>query len=273
MPERDTADGRVLVELHENGVGVVTLDRPTKLNAVTRPLLAELHRALRRIGDERHCRAVVLTGTGRAFCTGLDLNVGLGNEAADPIESTYLSMRDGVEVIVSMREIPQPVIAAVHGHAIGAGFALAAAADIRFCAPGTRFAAPFARLGMSAGDLGLSWLLPRTIGPGHAAELFYTGGVLESADAARLGFVQRVVDDPLAEATTVATTIAEMPPLGNRMTKELLNASIGAGGFREHLELEMRSQIVGAATRDHCEAARAFTGRDRNRDFLGKERP
>jgi enoyl-CoA hydratase len=116
---------------------------------------------------------------------------------------------------------------------------------------------------MSAGDLGLSWLLPRTIGPGHAAELFYTGGVLEAADAARLGFVQRAVDDPLTEATTVAATIATMPALGIRMTKELLNASIGAGGFREHLELEMRSQVIGATTHAHVEAVRTFTERNR----------
>ncbi|MCR8695524.1 enoyl-CoA hydratase/isomerase family protein [Rhodococcus pyridinivorans] len=264
MPEHRTKTGQIIVELRENGVGVVTLNRPAKLNAVTRSLLMELRDALRGLGAEAECRAVVLAGGGRAFCAGLDLEIGLGHEAPDPVESTYLSMRDGVDVIMSIREIPQPVIAAVQGHAIGAGFAFAAAADIRFCSPDARFVAPFAKLGMSAGDLGLSWLLPRTIGPGHAAELFYTGGVLESADAARLGFVQRVVDDPLAEATTVAATIATMPALGIRMTKELLNASIGGGGFREHLELEMRSQVIGAATRDHADAVRAFTERDRN---------
>ena len=130
-----------------------------------------------------------------------------------------------------MRDIPQPIIAAVQGAAVGAGFALAAASDIRVCAPDAKFMAPFLKLGVSIGDLGLSWMLPRLIGAGAAAEILYTGRTLGAEEARELRFVQHVVDEPLPKAIELAAKIAARPRLGVQMSKELLNASIGAGGL------------------------------------------
>ena len=169
-------------------VTTVTLDRPERLNAATGTMFEELRDALRTAGEDTGCRAVVLTGAGRSFCAGLDLEEGLG---PDLVEAGR-RMRAGVAAIRLLREIPQPVVAAVDGHAVGAGFSLAAASDLRIAGPGAVFSAPFVRLGMSAGDLGLTWLLPRQIGSSHAAELFLTGGTLDADraldDTPQLGF-------------------------------------------------------------------------------------
>jgi enoyl-CoA hydratase len=155
----------------------------------------------------------------------------------------------------------------VCGHAVGAGFALAAAADIRICAADALYSAPFVKIGMTVGDLGLSWLLPRLIGAGSASELLYTSGTIDAAGAHRLGLAQRVVDDPLGEAIQLGADIAARPSLAVQMSKELLNASIGAGGLREHLELELRSQVIGLLTADHQEARRGFNQRTDSIDF------
>ncbi|MBM7276364.1 enoyl-CoA hydratase/isomerase family protein [Gordonia rubripertincta] len=250
----------VHVELDASGVARVTLDRAHRLNAINAELSGALSRALAELGENPRCRAIVLSGAGRAFCSGLDLAAGLTAEddGDDPMTASYVAMRRAVSIVTTMREIPQPVIAAVRGHAVGAGFAIAAAADIRVCAPDAVFNAVFTSLGVSAGDLGLSWLLPRLISPGHAAEIFYTADVLTASDGVRLGFVQHISDDPVVHACTIADRIASKPPLGIQMTKRLLDASLGAGGFREHLEHELRSQILGLHSTDHAKAVHRF---------------
>jgi enoyl-CoA hydratase len=191
----------------------------------------------------------------------VDLQDPFDNAVGEPIQIAYTGLRQAVGPIIALPEIPQPVIAAVRGHAVGAGFALAAAADIRICATDALFSAPFVKIGMTVGDLGLSWLLPRLIGAGSASEIFYTGGTIDAASEHRLGLAQRVVDDPLGEAVQLGADIAARPSLAVQMSKELLNASIGAGGLREHLELELRSQVIGLLTVDHQEARRAFNQR------------
>jgi enoyl-CoA hydratase len=251
----------IRVELRADGVGVVTFNRPEKLNAVTGQTFTDLERALCELGSRADCGAIVIAGSGRAFCAGMDLRAPLDGRAGVPIEAAYAVLRRGTRVIIALREIPQPVIAAVRGHAVGAGFAMAAAADIRICSADAQFSAPFIKIGMTAGDLGLSWLLPRLIGAGAASELFYTSGTIDAATAHRLGLVQRVVDDPLTEAIDLAAAIAMRPSLAVQMSKELLNASIAAGGFREHLEVELRSQVIALLTPDHQEAASRFQPR------------
>ena len=250
------------IELRDDGVGVVMFDRPERFNALTAQTLGQLARALRGLGEREDCGAVVVAGVGQAFCAGMDLtDANLSVEGRDPVPLVYAAMRDAVTCLLAIREIPQPVIAAVRGPAVGAGFAIAAAADIRICSPDAMFLAPFVKLGVSIGDMGLSWLLPRLIGAGSAAEIFYTGKPLGAEDGQRLGLVQHVVDDPVQAAAELAAKIASRPRLAVQMSKELLNASIGAGGLREHLELEMRSQVIGLLTEDHRKALRAFASR------------
>jgi enoyl-CoA hydratase len=193
----------------------------------------------------------------------------LDGAVGEPIQIAYAGLRRAVGAIIALREIPQPVIAAVRGHAVGAGFALAAASDIRICSPDALFSAPFLKIGTTVGDLGLSWLLPRIIGAGSASEILYTSGKIHAANAYRLGLAQRVVDDPLGEAVELAADIAARPPLAVQMSKELLNASIGGAGLREHLELELRSQVITLVTADHDEARRRFNERREQQNVRG----
>lgn len=261
MLERDAFPG-LSVELREDGVGVVLFDRPEKFNALTAQTLGVLARAFRALGESEDCGAIVISGVGPAFCAGMDLsedNFTVGDR--DQVQLVYAAMHDAVGCVLAMREIPQPVIAAVQGPAVGGGFAIAAAADIRICAPDAAFMAPFVKLGVSVGDLGLSWMLPRLIGAGAAAEVFYTGTTLDADAGLRLKLVQHVVTDPQQKAIELAAKIASRPRLAVQMSKELLNASIGAGGLREHLELEMRSQVISLMTEDHRTALRAFVSR------------
>jgi enoyl-CoA hydratase len=247
------------VELRDDGVGLVMFNRPERLNAVNGQAFANLEGALRGLGSDNGCGAIVIGGTGRAFCAGMDMAASRSvGEIDDPIRFVYAEMRRTVGAVLAMRDIPQPIVAAVQGAAAGAGFALAAASDIRVCAPDAKFMAPFLKLGVSIGDLGLSWMLPRLIGAGAAAEILYTGRTLGAEEARELRFVQHVVDEPLPKAIELAAEIAARPRLGVQMSKELLNASIGAGGFREHLELELRSQVIGLASEGHRAAVREF---------------
>lgn len=262
--------GDVAASVGADGVGTIRLSRPERLNAVTGRTFLELEGAARWLGARASCRAVILTGEGRSFCAGLDLGLGLSPEAAtgqdaapwetltDPIERDTEALRAGVAAILALREIPQPVIAAVKGHAVGAGFALAAAADIRVCSPDATFNAVFVRIGVTAGDLGLSWFLPRIIGNPRAAELFLTGGVLDAREALELGLVTHVDQDPHAIAHDLAAQVARNPRYGVSATKQLLNASPTAG-LRDHLEAEARAQIIGLATHAHQSVLAART--------------
>jgi len=246
--EADQGGGRT-VQVHvQDGIGTVTLARPERLNAITYQLLAELRDALLELGARRDVGAVVLAGEGRAFCAGLDLDAGLADPTiADPTEATQAGMEVGAAVTWAMRSIPQPVIAAVQGHAVGAGFAFAAAADVRLVAPNARFSAPFLRLGMTIGDFGLSWMLPRIIGQGRASHLFFSAGVLDAEQAVACGLAAEITPDPLAAATQLAIELAQQPPYGVQASKKLLNAS-HSSSLRDHLDAEARAQTIGALT-------------------------
>ncbi|WP_153503544.1 enoyl-CoA hydratase/isomerase family protein [Cumulibacter manganitolerans] len=243
----------VLVDVVDS-VATVSFNRPAKLNALGPGSSAALHDALQAISRRDDVRAVVLTGEGRSFCVGLDLESDFGGD----VVATYASMRESVATVLLMRSMPQPVIAAVQGNAVGGGFAFTTACDIRIAGRDARFVAPFASIGMSAGDLGLTWLLPRIIGPGRSAKVFYTGDPLLADEAAAIGLADEVVDDPRARAIEIATAIAAKPPFGVRHSKELLNASIYGQGYHEHLETELRSQVVCSLSADFATAKQQF---------------
>lgn len=250
------------LEVRPDGVAVVTFDRPATLNSLNAQTLGDFVRAVRGLGESDACGAVVITGANGAFTTGMDLSGSAMNTGEKELMlQVYEAMRHAVGATLVLREIPQPVIAAVSGPAVGGGFALATAADVRFGAPDAMFLAPFLKLGVSVGDMGLSWMLPRLIGPGAAAEVLYSGNPLGAEEAHRLGLLQHVVPDPLEAATKLAAKIAARPRLAVRMSKELLNASISAGGLREHMEMEMRSQVIGLMSEDHRTALKEFAAR------------
>ncbi|MFF2085390.1 enoyl-CoA hydratase/isomerase family protein [Nocardia sp. NPDC058176] len=243
-----TVPGSLVLAEVSDGVGVIVLNRPERLNAITHALLVEFEAALAELGRRSDVGAIVLTGAGRAFCAGLDLEVGVADPAeSDPVEAMYAGIRAGAAVTRAIAEADAPVIAAVRGHAVGAGFAFAAAADIRIVAPDARFSAPFLRLGMSAGDLGLSYFLPRIIGHGRAAHLIYSAGALTAEEAVAAGLAADIADDPLAAAKALASEIAKHPKYGTRLSKRLLGAGADSS-LREHLDAEVSAQTLGALT-------------------------
>ena len=226
------------------GVLVATLDRPDRLNAMTDAMFDELE-ALAGALHAGDTRVLVLTGAGRAFCAGFDL------EDADELASlTPLGMlakqERAARALAAIRALPFPVIAAVNGAAAGGGLALALAADIRLATPAARFNAAFVRIGLSAGDLGTSWLLPRLVGPARAAEVAFTAGFIEADEAERSGLVNRVVapEALLDEALAMAALIVENSHDGVRLSKRALQASMESPSFAAALEMENRGQAL-----------------------------
>ncbi|MFG2043664.1 enoyl-CoA hydratase/isomerase family protein [Dactylosporangium sp. NPDC048998] len=256
-----------LVELSgSGGVRVIVLNRPDALNTLTAGLVAELHRALDEVDRDESCRVAVLTGAGRAFCAGLDLN-GYGDEdnvaRRGTVRATLVRQRDIAGLAQRLHFLRQPVIAAVNGPAAGGGLALALASDIRIAAEGAVFAVSFIRAGYSACDIGTSWLLPRIVGAGIAHELMLTGRRFDTAEARRIGLVTAVVapEELLDTALAKAAEIMLNPPLSVELTKQGMHLALEAPSFTAAVELENRQQVLTAMTEDQPEAAAAFLGK------------
>jgi enoyl-CoA hydratase len=245
------------------GVATITLNRPEKLNAMTAELIEGLHGALDEIGAERSTRVVILTGAGRGFCAGLDLGgygTAPGAEGLGRTQATFAVQRHIAGLIPKMRALPQPVIAAVNGPATGGGFALVLGSDIRLAGASARFGASFIRIGLSACDIGTSWLLPRLIGAARAQELMLTGRLFDAEEAARIGLVVDVVpDDQLLDAALAkADLVMANSPFGVSLTKEGMWSALEIPGLQAAIDLENRQQIMASTTDDHLEALRAF---------------
>ncbi len=239
----------------EDGVATITLDRPDALNALTVASKRELLAAFERVAADPGVRAVVLTGAGRAFCSGQDLKERLAPDAA----RLDVELRERYNPIIrSMRSLDRPIVAAVNGVAAGAGASLAFAADLRIAAEGASFLLAFGRVGLVP-DSGATWLLPRLVGPAKAAELALLAEPLGAAEAERLGLVMRVVpgDRLLEEARAVALRLAGLAPRSLALTKRALEAG-WSSTLDEALELEARFQGEAGSTTDHAEGLAAF---------------
>jgi enoyl-CoA hydratase len=244
------------------GIDVVTLNRPDRLNTLSFELIDELHAVLAACRHDRTCRVVVLTGAGPHFCAGLELR----ELDADPPGDTFATVqgqirrqRRLVELITTIASMDQPVIAAVHGAAVGGGFALALAADIRLVTPDARLSAAFIKIGLSACELGVSWLLPRLVGASRASEILLTGRDVDGREADAIGLAQLAPDDRLeATAIEIAGQICVHSPLGVRMTKQVVRANLEVTGLSAGIELENRTQLLALHTNDHREAVAAF---------------
>lgn len=245
------------------GVRQVTLHRPEALNTLTSELVVALHRALDEIAVDRSARVVVLTGAGRAFCAGLDLN-GYGNPERDEeygdVLGTLARQRELAALPERINRLPQPVIAAINGPIAGGGLALACASDIRLAVPGIAWAVGFIRAGFSACDIGISWMLPRIVGTGHAHELMLTGRRFDSEEALRIGLVTSLhePDDLLPAALAKAEQIMLNPPASVELTKQGMWLNVETASFRAGIELENRQQVITSLTEDRPEAAAAF---------------
>jgi enoyl-CoA hydratase len=256
----------VLVDTVAPGVQRITLNRPAKLNAMTVELVQGLHDALDEVAADRDCRVVVLTGAGRGFCSGIDLG-GYGeipgHEGRGRVQRTFATQQQIAALIPHLRRVPKPVIAAVNGPAAGGGFALVLGSDVRIAAASARFNAAFVRIGLSACDIGTSWLLPRLVGAGRAHELMLTGRIFDAEEAARIGLVLEVVpDDTLMDRVLEeAALIALNSPMGIHMTKEVMWSALEIPGQQAAIDLENRTQVMVSATEDASEAIRAFLER------------
>ncbi len=253
----------VLISRPADGVALLTLNRPEKLNAMDVTLVEELHAALAEVGADRACRAIVITGAGRGFCAGLDLG-GYGaapdSDGRGPIGAGFATQQHIAGLVPRLRSLHQPVIAAVNGPAAGGGLALALGCDVRLAAASARFNVAFVRIGLSGCDIGVSWLLPRLIGASRAWELMLTGRIIDSAEADRIGLVTRVVDDGTVvdAALETAALIAANSPWGVRMTKEVAWSQLEIGSLQAGIDLENRTQILSGRTQDMQEAVAAF---------------
>lgn len=249
-----------LLEAVKEGVAVLTLNRPERLNAMSRPMLDALLEALPRLADDPAVGAVVLAGAGRGFCAGGDVKaMAEGQElGGDTLEEKAQALRGRMEVSRWLHELPKPTIAMVRGAAAGAGLSLALACDMRIAGDSARFGTAFARVGYS-GDFGGSFFLTRLVGTAKARELYFTADLLDAQQALALGLVNRVVPDPRLEEETLALAgrIARGPSIAYRYMKRNLNAA-ESGALKELLDLEAWHHTRCGMTEDHREATRAF---------------
>lgn len=260
--------------LDDGAIVILTINRPHRRNALDSQTLAELHRLLDTISGDPAARAVVLTGAGGAFCAGADIKAqpdDLVDTAATPqtllqaaatstVAITFCAQELMASAFEKIHRLRQPVIAAVNGCALGGGFALTLACDIRFAAPQATFGAVFIRHGVSACDMGTSYHLPRLVGASRAAELMLTGRVFDAAEAAAIGLVLNIVDDEELRATAVAKAreIARNSPLAVWMTKETMWQTVDAPSLRHALDIENRTQVMCTATGDLAQSFAAF---------------
>lgn len=245
-----------------DGILVVTMNRPDKLNAMTTTMVEALHDTFSAIGRDRNVRVVILTGAGRGFCAGLDLGgygAAPGYEWKGAVERGLAVQKHIASLIPKMRSIPQPIIAAVNGPASGGGFALVLGSDIRLCGQSARFNAAFIRIGLSACDIGTSWLLPRLVGAARAQELMLTGRLFDAAEAERIGLVvERVPDEALLDASIAKAEEVKMnTPLGVALTKEGMWSALEIPGLQAAIDLENRQQIMASFSDDAREVRTA----------------
>lgn len=253
----------VLVDHPAPHVAVVTLNRPERLNALSIDLALALDETLSAVAAENETWVVVLTGAGRGFCSGLDLKdfgVLPGIDGLTVGRIAQRSMRAYSRIVLTMRRMPQPVVAAVNGAAYGGGLCLTLAADLRIAARSAQFNATGIVNGLTSTEMGAGWLLPRLIGASRANDLLLTGRLVDADEAAEMGLVSRVVDDGagLDEALAAARAMCEFSPYGLSMTKQALWASLEVGSLETAIELEDRNQLMLGFTENLQEAIRAF---------------
>lgn len=251
-------------------VAQITLNRPERYNALARQVVTELHEALEQVGKDLENRVVVITGAGKGFCAGADLKDGFvpqpkaQGKGLGPVQAMYEVQKLYGGIPIRMRQIPQPIIAAVNGPAAGGGMAIALAADIRLCVPEAKFNNAFIKVGIGGADMGSSYFLQKLLGSSVASEMMYTGRFMHAEEALARGLVSRIVEpEKLLEA---ACDLAEQivrtaTPFALRITKEAINKVQGALSLEEAVEIENRNQVLAIQTRDMQRAIAAWASK------------
>ena len=249
-----------LLETVKDGVVVLTMNRPDRLNALSRAMLDAMLEALPRLAGDPEVGVVVLTGAGRGFCAGGDVKAMAEDREAGPggLEERAQALRARMETSRWLHEMPKPTIAMVRGAAAGAGLSLALACDLRIAGDSARFATAFARVGYS-GDFGGSYYLTQLVGTAKARELYYTADIVDAQAALALGLANRVIPDARLEEETLALAgrLARGPRIAYRYMKRNMNAA-ESGTLKDLLDLEAWHHTRCGLTEDHREAVRAF---------------
>ncbi len=240
-------------------VATITLNRPERLNALTFEVYTELAATFRALDTEPGVRAIVITGTGRAFCTGGDVQDIIGALFSYDYDGLLRFTRLTCELILAIRQCRRPVVAALNGTVAGAGAVIAAASDIRIGAESAKIAFLFTKVGLAGADMGAAWLLPRIVGMGHATELLMTGDFISAQRAAEIGLYQRVVpvEQVLTEATALAARLARGPSVALGVTKTALNDE-AAMDLVSAMEYEAQAQARCMQNPNFREAYEAF---------------
>ena len=267
----------LLFEIRDH-VGWLTLNRPDKGNALSMEMVQELRQFFADLEKTLDIRIVVMRGAGKHFCTGLDLLSSFGNGQSEinpsagqaPTKFDPRGCRiqwDFSDIIVKMRQAPQPIVASMRGAALGGGFSMALACDIRIASQTSRFNIGATRIGFSGGAMGASYFLPRLIGLSKAAEFMYTARWIDASTAERIGLISRAVpEDQLDKATEdLVQEMLNVSPFALRMTKEVLYANVDAPSLEQAAKLENRTQLMCGFTQDAMEAIKAV--------YVDKRRP
>lgn len=248
----------VLVEHPVPEVAVVTLNRPERMNAMAFDVMVPFTEKLVEIGRDNSVRAVVVTGAGRGFCSGADQESAGTPPYVDGLTRPTYALRTMElleDVTLTLRKLHQPVIAAINGPAIGGGLCLALACDIRIAAPSAYFRAAGINNGLTASELGLSYLLPRAIGSSRAAEIMLTGRDVQAEEAERIGLVSELVDDVVARGVEIGRRIGGFSQPGVELTKRTLVAGLDASSLEGHMQAEGLGQLYLRILTDNFEEA------------------
>lgn len=245
-------------------IGLLTLNRPERYNAISYQLVDEMAAVLDSLKYDTDCRVLVITGAGKAFCSGTDLKEprGFEGDIKEKVPHLFASQRRLSDLILRLRQIPQPVIAAVNGVAAGGGMCFALASDVRIAGPSARFIASFVNVGLSGGELGASYFLPRLVGMSRASELLLTGRDVLADEALQIGLVSRLTteDEVLPVAFEMAHLMLEKSALGLKMTKEILNSTL-EHDLEASLQVENRSQVLCVLSGSFENAIKRFENR------------
>ena len=248
------------------GVVLLRFNRPERLNALDEVLVGEFLQACASIAAERDVRVLILTGAGRGFCSGIDVR-DFGPSMLEATDSAMDRMRFQemmASLPLAIRNLPQPVIAAVNGPAVGGGLALCLAADVRVCGASASFGNAAIHLGLSGAEMGMSYYLPRVVGLSVAADWMLTGRTVSADEALERGLVSELVDDGrlLHRALELASSIAAHPPLAAQMTKRALQVNTDAPDLIAAMEVENRNQVITHATEEAAAARRRWASND-----------
>jgi len=243
----------------DTAVATITLNRPERLNALTFAVYDELRNTFRGLDTEPGVRAIVITGAGRAFCSGGDVEDIIGPLFEYDADGLLEFTRMTCDLILAMRECRRPIVGALNGTVAGAGAVIATACDVRIAAESAKIAYLFTKVGLSGADMGASWLLPRIVGLGRATEMLMTGSFVSAAEAHRIGLYNRVVPDgeALREATAFAARLAAGPSAALAVTKTSLNDEADMT-LADALEAEAQAQAICMEDSNFREAYEAF---------------